>query len=146
MKTPFWLDSNVYIEAKNRYYKFDRVPKFWSFLHGKLQDGSICSPKYVYNELISYRDQLATWVRTRKSMGICIPMEQPIQTEMNKVADHVAAKYPRHKCGEFLSDADPWVIACAMSVGGTVVTQESSSRKTKVRIPTVCQHFKYHVR
>jgi hypothetical protein len=95
VKTPFWLDSNVYIEAKNRYYKFDRVPKFWSFLHGKLQEGSICSPKYVYDELISYKDQLAIWVRARKNMGICIPMEQPIQTEMNKVADHVSAKYPR---------------------------------------------------
>ncbi|HXP68469.1 MAG TPA: DUF4411 family protein, partial [Candidatus Dormibacteraeota bacterium] len=63
------------------------------------------------------------------------------QREFSKVADHVTVTYPRHKSEEFLSGADPWIIACVLSVGGTVVTQESTSRRRKVRIPIVCGHF-----
>jgi hypothetical protein len=138
VKTPFWLDTNVFVEAKNRHYPFERVPKFWSFLSQEIEIGS---PKYVYDELMSYKDQLTAWVKARKSKGLCVALDGKVQSKMNEIADHVASKYSRHKAGEFLSAADPWVIACAMHIGGTVVTQESTSRRTKVRIPTVCQHF-----
>jgi len=89
VKPPFWLDSNVFIEAKQRYYPFERVPKFWSFLAGKLQEGSVCSPKCVYDELLSYKDQLSTWVKARKHLGMCVPLDANVQTQMTKVADHV---------------------------------------------------------
>jgi len=39
------------------------------------------------------------------------------------------------------TSADPWVIASAWFVGGTVITHESTSRRRKIRIPVVCQHF-----
>ena len=142
MKSPFWLDTNVYVEAKNRYYTFDRVPKFWSFLSSKLDDGSICSPKNVYDELVPYRDQLAAWAKARKARGLCVKTtDRQIQIHVGEIADHVNARYERYKAQEFLVGADPWVIACALHVGGTVVTIESTSRRKKIRIPAVCQHF-----
>ena len=139
--TPFWLDTNVYVEAANRYYTFERVPKFWSFSSGKIESGSICSPKSVYDELMPYKDRLSSWVKARKTKGLCVHEGDNIQREFSKVADHVTVTYPRHKSEEFLSGADPWIIACVLSVGGTVVTQESTSRRRKVRIPIVCGHF-----
>jgi hypothetical protein len=142
---PFWLDANVFVEAANRYYKFDRVPKFWSFLSSEIQEGSICCPKAVYDELMPYKDHLTTWIRTRKDKGLCVRVTDDIQRHFSSVADHVVTKYPRHKSEEFLAGADPWIIAYALSVGGTVVTQESTSRKRKVRIPTVCQQFSVRV-
>jgi hypothetical protein len=141
VKSPFWLDTNVYVEAKNRYYTFERVPKFWSFLSGKLDDGSICSPKNVYDELVNYHDQLAQWVKARKSKGLCVKTDGPVQKHLAAIAEHVVAQYPRFKSQEFLSGADAWVVACALHFGGTVVTQESTSRRKKIRIPIVCQHF-----
>ena len=75
--TPFWFDANVFIEAKNRYYTFERVPKFWVFLDEQLIAGSIYSPKLVYDELVSYKDQLAGWIRCRKDKGLCVrPTDQ----------------------------------------------------------------------
>jgi hypothetical protein len=139
-KPPFWLDANVYIECKNRWYPFARVPRFWGFLSGKIEEGSIHSPKAVYDELIEYGDQLSTWVKTRKQ-GLCIQPVDGIQTCYRDIANHVAANFPREKAEEFLSDADPWVIASAWFIGGTVVTHESTSRRRKIRIPVICQHF-----
>jgi len=139
--TPFWLDTNVLVEAAKRHYKFDRVPKFWSFLSMEIQAGSICSPKAVYDELMPYKDRLTTWVRARKEKGLCVFPNDDVQAHLSKVADFVDTTYARYKSAEFLSGADPWIIAYALSMGGTVVTQESSSRKKKIRIPTVCLHF-----
>jgi len=141
VKTPFWLDTNVFVEAKNRYYTFERVPNFWSFLSQQLDEGTVCSPSFVYDELVIYKNHLATWVKARKRKGLCVTIDGHIQAEYKKIADHVATSYTQPKSEEFLTGADPWVVACALHAGGTVVTQESTSRTRKVRIPTICQHF-----
>jgi hypothetical protein len=140
IRPPFWLDANVYIECKNRWYRFERFPKFWAFLSAKIHEGSIHSPKAVYDELVEYGDQLSRWVKSRKS-GLGIPPVPGVQDRYRKIADYVAKEFPRERAEEFLSDADPWVIASAWFVGGTVVTHESSSRRRKIRIPVVCEHF-----
>ena len=43
-----------------------------------------------------------------------------------------------------MNRADPWVIAHAISQGGTVVTLEEKVMDTsqQVKIPNVCSHFK----
>lgn len=140
LKPPFWLDANIYIECKNRWYKFDRVPKFWAFLSARIEDGSILSPKAVYDELVEYGDQLSKWVKSRKN-GIGVPPVNGVQDRYREISDYVMTSFPREKAEEFLSDADPWVIASAWHIGGTVVTHESTSRKRKIRIPVVCQKF-----
>ena len=138
---PFWADTNTFVEAKNRWYRFEMVPKFWSFLSREIDNGSICCPKAVFDELVTGKDQLATWVRTRKDKGLCIQPTGNVQLAYRRIAAHVALRYRRNQYEEFLSGADPWLIASAMHFGGTVVTQESDSRKRKIRIPTVCLEF-----
>ena len=141
LNQPFWLDANVFIEAKNRWYPFDRVPKFWAFLAAEIDAGSISCPKYVYDEIMQGKDQLAVWIRARKSKGLCIKADADVQVEYRKIVAYVSSKYPRNQYEEFLSGADPWLIAAAMRFGGTVVSQESTSRKSKIRIPTICGVF-----
>jgi hypothetical protein len=134
------MDANVYIECKNRWYPFHRVPKFWSFLSARIEDGSIFSPKAVYDELLEYEDQLSTWAKSRKR-GIGVAPVPGVQDCYRDIANYIVANFSREKAEDFLSGADPWVIASAWYVGGTVVTHESSSRKRKIRIPVICQHF-----
>ena len=131
----------MFVEAKNRYYPFERVPKFWAFLSQHIEEGTMCSPSFVYDELVVYKDDLAKWIKTRKTKGLRVATDGHIQGEYRKIADHVATNYTQPKSEEFLTGADPWVIACALHVGGTVVTQESTSRTRKVRIPTICKEF-----
>lgn len=137
----FWIDTSVFIEAKNRAYPYERVPQFWKFLAQQFKAGSICCPKKVYGELASGNDWLADWVKSRKADGICVTPPDKAQGYMSKIVDHVWETYPRRRAEEFLGGADPWVIAYALCDGGTVVTEESASRKKKVPIPLVCKHF-----
>ncbi len=138
--TPFWLDSNIFIEAKNRWYKFDRVPKFWTILSEEIESGNIRCPKQVIDELAGGKDQLAEYVKARRK-GLCIMPSAKVQEEFRAIADHVNTKFTRPQAEEFLSVADPWLIAIAKASGGTVVTGELNLRTGKIRIPVICNVF-----
>lgn len=135
----YWLDTNVFIEAKSTYYPFARVPQFWKFLAQEITRGNICCPRPVYDELMQHKDQLATWAKVRKSSGMCVQQPAEVYKRYNIICDYVVKNTSRHRAEEFLAGADGWVIAYAMHFGGTVVTQEARSRKKKVRIPPICQ-------
>lgn len=136
----YWHDADVFIQAKNKTYKFGRVPQFWAFLSAQLELGTIKVPKVVYDELVKINDELAAWCKTRKTKGLCIHPDKNVQTCYRQVATHVMSKYADHHANEFLRGGDGWVIAHAMAEGGIVVTQESeNSKKKKVKVPTVCK-------
>lgn len=139
-----WLDADVYIQAKNGPYPFDMIPGFWVFLAEQLELGNIRSPKMVYDELTDGNDILASWCKNRRNKGICVKADKTVQDCFRKITNHVYDKHkykPRH-AGVFLQGGDGWVIAHAMATNGVVVTQESEkTKKTKVKVPTVCKEF-----
>jgi hypothetical protein len=57
------LDSNVLIEAKNRYYAFDIAPGFWDWLEHAHKQRLACSIEAVRDELLEGNDELAEWAR-----------------------------------------------------------------------------------
>jgi hypothetical protein len=128
--TPFWIDSNIFIESANGPYTFSRVPSYWTFLDQKLAEGVICSSQMVYRELVGFGDELSRWVRNRKQKGLCREADQTVQSKMNIVADGIfsCGRYGIENINEFLSGADPWIISHALATGGTVVTNESALR------------------
>jgi len=139
----YWLDTNVFIQAKNGPYSFKVVPAFWAFLDEQIQAGNIRCPKMVYDELVGNeapRDDLALWVKNRRQSGLFAPATRPVQVVMGTVADHVCDKYQHHQAAEFLRGADPWLVAHALHSKGIVVTHESGRKLNakKVRIPNVC--------
>ena len=137
----YWADADVFIQAKNGPYKFERVPQFWSFLAEQIRVGSIRCPKKVYDELTDGKDQLAQWCKTRRR-DLCAQASRDVQRCFGNVATHVHGNYSAPKAAEFLSGGDGWVIAHAMEMGvsGIVVTQESERHhNAKVKVPTVCQ-------
>ncbi len=58
----YLLDSNIFIEAKNRYYAFDICPGFWTWLEQAAIDGPMASISKVYDELAAGNDALAEWI------------------------------------------------------------------------------------
>lgn len=140
--TVYWLDANVFIQAKNGPYAFNLVPKFWIFLSEQLDQGTIRCSKMVYDELIDGNDELTAWFKPRKEKGLCHNANQTVQDCYTLIANHVATKFKPHQAAEFLVGADGWVIAHAMNGDGVVVTQESDkSHKAKIKIPTICKVF-----
>ncbi|MGD9590607.1 MAG: DUF4411 family protein [Pyrinomonadaceae bacterium] len=137
----YWLDSDVFIQAKNKPYKFNRVPQFWIFLSEKLDEGEIRVAKLTYQEITTGKDQLSDWAKLRKSKGMCVSPSKEVQEKYAEICTHVASSgYHQNQIHEFLKGADGWVIAHAMVEGGTVVTQEVRDRtKTAIKIPILCK-------
>lgn len=140
----YWLDADVYIQAKNGPYPFELVPKFWAFLAEQLDYGTIKSPKMVYEEITAGDDLLSKWAKRRRSSGLCAKTTKDVQDCFKKIANHVHTKpsYRPQQAIVFLNGGDGWVIAHAMATNGIVVTQESDKKKSsKIKVPTVCRDF-----
>ena len=64
---------------------------------------------------------------------------------MQEISAHVASLPDLKPAAvpDFLSGADPWLVAVAKTLGGTVVTHEQPNpdAKKKIFIPDVCNHF-----
>lgn len=140
----FILDSNIFIEAKNRHYGFDFCPAFWDFLDIEIKKTTILTIKEVYNELSKGDDDLANWIKARKDSSFFIPFDdEETQKEFTKIAQYVVNNFSTEQANKFLDVADPWLIAKAKVLGATIVTQEvlAPSNTRKVKIPNICVHF-----
>ncbi len=141
----YLLDSNTLIEAKNRYYHMAICPGYWQWILHKNQTREIGSITMIADELLRGDDELRDWAADHA--GIFVPItDAPTQEAFATVAAQVAAQSPRMKVGaleDFLSGADPWLIAKAMVTGAAVVTHEAFNPdvKRKFLIPNVCRHF-----
>lgn len=141
----YLLDTNVFIEAKNRYYAFDICPGFWDWMDHIVAGGDVLSITMVRDELLKGRDELAEWVVSRKDAPWFRPLDS-VQTQQNfvQVAGWVqAADFRPPAKNLFLSGADPWLVAKAASIGATVVTHEVAepNAKKRVPLPNVCDAF-----
>lgn len=46
---PYLIDSNAFIESKNRYYAFDICPGFWDFMVDDFNAERSLSIRHVYD-------------------------------------------------------------------------------------------------
>jgi hypothetical protein len=140
---PCWLDSNVFIESKNGPYPFDGAPGFWNGMVENAKCGRIRSPMMVYDELLKIDDELKEWSKKMNGLGFFIDPDEAVQRMFTVIADYVESNYDRPQAAWFLDKADPWLIAQAKAVGGTVVTREKlvGSDSRKVKVPNICQAF-----
>ena len=135
----FWLDTDMFIEARNGAYGFDIAPGFWKLIDDQSDRLVIASSTLVYEELVEHSsDDLATWARARRNKAIWVPPDREVQTAYTEVASYVASTYPTAQAAKSLKGADLWLIAHAKSKGRRVVTLEvlvnpQSMRLTRCR-------------
>lgn len=140
----YLLDSNTFIEAKNRYYRMKICPGYWLWIRRKYDAEIVASIKLVGTELRDGTDELSAWAK--KYPELFVPVDD-ISTQKNYASVAAYAKsLPGMKAGaleDFLAKADPWLIAKAMTLQATVVTHETFDLniKRKITIPNVCNHF-----
>jgi hypothetical protein len=141
----YLLDANTFIEAKNRYYNMTVCPAYWLWILQRFAAQDVASIAMVGDELKKGDDELAAWARDNADLFITIH-DEDTQICFATVANLVMQKGGEMKPGaveEFLSGADPWLIAKAMATGAAVVTHESYNpeKKKKFLIPNVCEAF-----
>lgn len=138
----YLLDSNVFIEAKNRYYAFDIAPVFWSWLD-ELFSGDARIITNVRDEILDGSDELADWMKVRKDEAWILDVDdEKTQLAFTDLANEVSsANYKASAINDFLSRADPWIVAKAQVEQATIVTHEQLDlgARRKIPLPNPCQ-------
>lgn len=138
----YCLDSNVLIQAWQKYYSPKFCSDYWEVLNELGNQKKIFIPEMVYEEIIRTEDDLSKWL---KKSNIAV---HKIDEDVAKFLKEIYSNNPIHK---FLVDstkarslADPWVIAHAMNEKATVVTKEekiTALNSNKIKIPNVCDNL-----
>lgn len=135
----YLLDTNVFIEARNRYYGFDVCPGFWEWLDIATGDGRVTSLDGVRDELTD--PELDAWADARDGLFRRIGAGEV--DGLRRVSGWaVGANYERAAVNTFLSGADYYLVGTALVHGHTVVTHEIPARSRKhIKIPDACVAF-----
>jgi predicted nucleic acid-binding protein len=139
----YCLDSNVLIQAWQKYYSPKLCPSYWDKLNQLGTEGKIFISQMVFDELTKTDDDLSKWV---KESNIEV---KTLTADVTNAVSQIYAADPLHK---FLVDnkkgrslADPWVIAHAIVDNAVVVTKEekvtAANNKKGVKIPNVCDNM-----
>jgi len=119
---------------------------FWQAVDRHHGTAQICSIDRVFAELTHSPDALCDWAKTGISGSFFqSTSEAAIVAAFADVSRwvHAASQYWPAAQKQFLSGADPWLIAYCVIHGCTLVTQEALApqARNKVPIPNVCQAF-----
>ena len=142
----YLFDTNILLEANNRYYGLDFAPGFWNFIEKEAKKTTLKSSDMVLAELIDISDDVGQWAQERKDGIFDISsQEEEIQQYFSEIANYVN-NHPVFSDAEkarFLSGADGWLIAACRYLNATLVTHEVAvpNNSRKVKIPNIAQQF-----
>lgn len=145
--TAYGVDTNVFIEAKNRYYRFDMPPGrwFWNLIDRSVGAGLVQSAERMRDELTPAKDELSTWALGH-GPPLWIPPDDAILSEVRKLVGWAQSRVLggstdilQSAVDEF-AGGDVFLIATAAARGLTVVTHERSSpaSRKRIMIPDAC--------
>lgn len=140
----FLLDTNVFIEAYQRYYGMDLCPGFWESLEHYCRETRLLSIDRVRNEIVE-GDNLDEWVKQAGDELFASTAEEKTVEAFRETMTWVQSNgtFLQRAKDEFARGADGWLIAYAKVHGLIVVTQEvlDPDIKKRVPIPNVCRQF-----
>ena len=135
----YFLDSDVFIKAKNQHYGFDFCPAFWEWIEREHSAGSVFSVEKVEDELKVQEDALSEWVEKRGPAFFVQPSQASLPALANVSRWATGQQYTQTAVNVFLQSADYYLIAEALATGGSVVTHEvGANTVNKIKIPNVC--------
>jgi len=149
----FCLDTSCLIEANNRFYAFDILPRFWDLILECCDEGIILIPEVVYEEIKEYqgKDELLEWAKEHKDI-LFKNMSSDVFDVNGDISNYVYEHYKEDKAEQFLKSGDPLIIAYAKVNGLVLITQESykdishskdkdGKFQAKIQIPNICKKF-----
>ena len=145
-KERFLLDADSFIRSKREHYAFDICPGFWDALLQASGHGRVVSIAAIRTELLRGKDALANWVKDSVPENVFEAVEIDGGGDAyRRVADWVenSQQYSRAAKQKFFGDADPLLVAAAITNGDILATYEVSAPNSKaiVKIPDVARHF-----
>lgn len=148
----FLVDANSFITPYKNYYPFDFAPLFWEQLVLDENRKHIYLLDLVNNEITRGEDDLSNWIDVSPNFNIISSCNESVISSYAEVMNYIneSEYYNENALNKWASEnvADPWLIACALVGGYTIITLENSSgslnKNTPSRnpkIPDVASHF-----
>lgn len=132
------LDTNIFIEANNRYYGIDFCPAFWDWISN---NDEVCSIDKVRDELVKgWQDAISNWVLNNTRFF----------KRKNNIAEYLldisvwvlSQNYTKSAKQTFLSNAYYFLIAYAYANQLILVTHEKAENSLRrIKIHNVCNRF-----
>ena len=125
------LDSDVFIDAKNRHYAFDIAPGFWQWIERAHSQGRVFTVRRCYEEVIDGNDELSEWMKNRpETFALRVTSnDQPSLTQLAKWATSLDRR--AGVAARWVDLGDYFLVAQAMTHGYTVVTHEQPRPEAK---------------
>ncbi len=137
---PYVFDTSAFIII-GHYYP-DQFPTFWKRFNTAVESGEIVSVREVLKELSTKasRPWLADWVQNNAGIfRVPTARETAFVSKIFRIPHfQMLVSGKARLTGK--PAADPFVIATARVLGGTVVSEETK-KPNAARIPNVCEHF-----
>lgn len=134
------FDTNAFSQLFHSYYR-SRFPTLWDHFDELIASGEITSTREVAREIEGDRVvALREWAAGQRKL-----FPTPNVTEAGFVGQIFAVPHflqiiERKKLLKGGLNADPFIIARARAIGGTVVTLEGEP-PNGAKIPNICRHF-----
>lgn len=139
----YLLDTSVFIAVHRQEVEASSAEELWLWMTDLFAQGHVTTISLCLDEMKA-PPALVTWVKEQPASEVFVDCSaQVIQRELSEISSWVLAsgKPPAH-VQDFLSGADPWLIAAARAHGHQVVSQEVRSPNShRVKIPDVADHF-----
>ena len=139
------LDTNVFINAAQKYYGLDFCPGFWQWLQQNLD--CLHSIDMVKSELVAKDDDLSAWCNEHLPSEFFCEVDDEVHRCYDEVVKYVLSlpevPFNQHKKDDFFRGADPMLVAYAMKHGDTLVTNEkyNPAAHKKIYLPNIANHF-----
>ncbi|MDT3668960.1 MAG: DUF4411 family protein [Aromatoleum sp.] len=138
---PYLIDTNVFIQAKNFFYRFDFCEDFWNWMEAAHAEGLIFSIQKVKKELqASDRGCPArAWAENLPGGFFLADVgNDDVMANYARVVEWAvnSSHYRPHAIAEFAKAdvADAFLIASALTHGFEIVSQEESKPEAKKKI------------
>ncbi len=137
----YLLDSDVFIQAKNRHYGFDIVPAWWDWIVQAHAAGRVFTVEACRDEIIAGGDELTTWMKAQPASFALKPQARD-QPSLQQVSQWAVGQtqYRQGAAAQFLAAGDYFLVSQAHALGYTVVTHEEPAPlgKSRIKIPDAC--------
>jgi len=144
MAKPYLLDADVFIQAKNLYYRFEFATGFWEWIDAAHRAGIVFSIRKVRSQLVASKkgDPVRAWAEAMPETFFLDDVKDA--KTMKRYGEVIVAvqskkQYSLEAKKEFAQNdnADAFLIAAAARHGSVLVTHEVAApdSRSNVKIP-----------
>lgn len=133
---PKYVIDTCSLTSLRRLYPYDLFAPVWEFVGGLSSSGLLCSVDEVYEELRAQDDEVLDWADQHSAMFFSL--DEQIQEKAKEILKTHTGLFDYKKR---TSSADPFLIALAVLLGTSVVTEEKGGSARRPKIPDVCTDY-----